>query len=68
MEQDVRMWTGQGPVADSCEHSNEPSNSIKRAELLDHLYSARNIFWGASTLETTLLTDINVLLISWRLA
>jgi hypothetical protein len=28
---------GQGPVADSCEHSTEPSSSIKGEEFLDYL-------------------------------
>jgi hypothetical protein len=27
--------SGQGPVAGSCEHSNEPLGSIKDGELLD---------------------------------
>jgi hypothetical protein len=29
--------SGQGPVAGSCEHSNEPLGSIKFCEILEHL-------------------------------
>jgi len=29
--------SGQGPMADSCEHSNEPLGSIKGREFLDYL-------------------------------
>jgi hypothetical protein len=28
--------SGQGPMAGSCEHDNEPSGSIKGGEFLDH--------------------------------
>jgi hypothetical protein len=33
------MWTGRGggPLAGFCEHGNEPSDSIKCGEFLDHL-------------------------------
>jgi hypothetical protein len=34
---DPRMWTGQSPLADSCEHGNEPVVSIISGQFPKHL-------------------------------
>jgi hypothetical protein len=48
------LGSGQGPVAGSCEHGNEPSDSIKCSKFFDYLsnyisFSKITLFHGGSS-------------------